>query len=91
MVPVDVLLAANLAVLGVLAVGDRCRQRRPRPIEVLAMARHSGRTEGRRVAVLRAPTMDCGVVIPFDDAARRHALQVSKSHRPSNGRFPSAR
>jgi hypothetical protein len=69
MIVVDVLLAANLAVLAVLVVADRSKSHRPRPLEVLAAAR-----DIQREAV-KSPRSDhvpgCGgVIVPFDRAAR---------------------
>jgi hypothetical protein len=81
MIVVDVLLAANLAVLAVLVVADRSRNHRARPVEVLAAARAV-----RRKAVKspeHAPACG-GVIIPFDafDRATHRGVAVSAGHHP---------
>ena len=76
MILVDVLLAANLAVLVVLVVADRSKQHRMRPADVLEASR-----PGRRAAT--APAHAAGVVIPFDRAYRR-SLDGAVRH-PASG------
>jgi len=77
MVVVDVLLAANLAVLAVLVVTDRSRSRRARPAEILAVARQVPLRDGTaRGASGPGISGSCGVVIPFDRSRR----QVASDH-----------
>jgi len=86
MVVVDVLLAANLAVLAVLVVADRSSRRRGHPAEVLAAARRLPRE-----AVKSPSSPGCsGVVIPFDRGARRRIEGVMARH-PAGQGIPSSR
>jgi hypothetical protein len=86
MIVVDVLLAANLAVLAVLVVADRSSRRRGRPAEVLAAARQLPRE------AVKSPTRPgcTGVVIPFDRAARRR-LDGAMARHPAGQGIPSSR
>ncbi|HUO48676.1 MAG TPA: hypothetical protein VMU09_07575 [Acidimicrobiales bacterium] len=71
MIVVDVLLAANLAVLAVLVVADRSRSHRARPAEVLAATRAPSRGAVKSQVSPGPGTPACGgIVIPIDRARR---------------------
>ena len=86
MIVVDVLLAANLAVLAVLVVGDRSRHRRVRPSEVMALTR----VGSRRSSMAPSTPVSGGVVIPFDRAERR-AVERAMAHHPAGDGVSSTR
>ena len=91
MILVDVLLAANLAVLAVLVVADRSRSHRARPVEVLAATRLSPREAVKPRKPAPGPDPGCGgVVIPFDRAARR-GVASSMARHPAGGRLRNSR
>jgi len=82
MIVVDVLLAANLAVLAVLVIADRSKSHRARPVEVPAAARTSPREAVKSRNPV--PASGCaGVVIPFDRA--RRAVADSMARHPAGG------
>ena len=82
MIVVDVLLAANLAVLAILVVADRSRSHGMSPGRVLAAARLSPRKADKSPS----PVTGCdGVVIPFDRAARRSIARSIPRHPAAGG------
>lgn len=83
MIVVEVLLATNLAVLALLVLTDRSRQRRMRTVDVLSPRRPTKASAGSsRPTIGRTPACGGGVVIPIDRAVRR-AREAAMARHPA--------